>query len=286
MQAAQELGIGKRRILAAIHGVGSGICTEHLPGIGMKWNDEDLLGLAMMVPARRGARPAGKAAGQAQRSPVRCPVAGASEPRDVDEGLGQVYRVAMHLLHVGRKPPEAECQHPGGKVAGTVPAQEDIAGVIGHQMQAGELLLGRPADPAVAHPDLEGTDLPVDQRQPAIIMDGDMVQRLAEETAPGQVVMLPDQCIPACLLVHAVYEADLDLGERNVGIGRGCGHDGRPHSIITSGWPAELWHRCRKAGKMAARMAGRGRNTCQKAELRLLDGLGSRWGRWCRSRHR
>ena len=57
-------------------------------------------------------------------------------------------------------------------------------------------------------------------------MDGNMVQRLAGETVSGQVVMLPDQCIPALLLVYALHQMDFDPGERKIGIGRDVSHDG------------------------------------------------------------
>ncbi len=136
----------------------------------------------------------------------------------IDECFGQVDRVAMHVLHVGRQACQAEGQHPRGQVAGAPRPEQDIAGVVGNQMQAGELLVRGPADPAVADTDLEGPALPANQSQPAAVMDGNMMQGLAEKPLPGQVMMGPDQRIPAPLRIHAAHEVDLDLTKRNISL--------------------------------------------------------------------
>ena len=65
-----------------------------------------------------------------------------------------------------------------------------MAGIAGHRVHTGELPLQRPAGPPGADIDLEGADLPADQHQPSAVMDGSMAQGLAEETAPGQAVVL------------------------------------------------------------------------------------------------
>ncbi len=63
---------------------------------------------------------------------------------------------------------------------------------------------------------LEGPGLPANQGQPAAVMDGDMMQGLAEKSVPGQVVVGPDQRIPAPLRLHAAHEVNLDLTKRNI----------------------------------------------------------------------
>ena len=58
--------------------------------------------------------------------------------------------------------------------------RQDMAGIAGNRMQAGELPLQRPAGPPGADIDLEGADLPADEHRPSAVMDGSIVQGLAE----------------------------------------------------------------------------------------------------------
>ena len=65
--------------------------------------------------------------------------------------------------------------------------QQQHAGVVGNQPQAGELLLRAPADPTVAGPALEGARLPADQGQPLFLVFGHVAQ-----TPDRQTVETPD----------------------------------------------------------------------------------------------
>ena len=92
-----------------------------------------------------------------------------------------------------------------------------MAGIAGHRVHTGELPLQRPAGPPGADIDLEGADLPADQHQPSAVMDGSMAQGLAEETAPGQAVVLLEQRSPV-LPLHGMHRAGFDLAGPNTGI--------------------------------------------------------------------
>ena len=63
--------------------------AQRLGGAFSQFEYKDLLGLAVVAPARRAPGLAGIATGQAQRAPVRRAVAGPGKLRGVDEGLGQ-----------------------------------------------------------------------------------------------------------------------------------------------------------------------------------------------------
>ena len=149
-------------------------------GVG-QFEHEDLLGLAVVAPARRASGLAGKAAGQPQRAPVRRAVAGPDKARDIHERLRQKDGISMHRLDVLRQPPQAQPQHPRGQVVHPARRQDDKARVVGDQMQAPELLLRRPADPAIACGQLERAGLPADQCEPGLAVHRDMAQAFADD---------------------------------------------------------------------------------------------------------
>ena len=132
-------------------------------GVG-QFEHEDLLGLAVVAPARRASGLAGKAAGQPQRAPVRRAVAGPDKARDIHERLRQKDE-DIHAPpgcpatgRTGSAPCTREaklCTRPGVRMTKTR--------VVGDQMQAPELLLRRPADPAIACGQLERAGLPADR---------------------------------------------------------------------------------------------------------------------------
>ena len=121
--------------------------AQRLCGVVGEFVHEDLLGPTVMAPARGAAGLAREAARQPQRTPVRRAVAGAREPRDVDERLREEGRVAVHGLDVGGQPAQAQAQHAGRQVRHPSVGEDDEAGVVADQVQAPELLLPRPPDP-------------------------------------------------------------------------------------------------------------------------------------------
>ncbi len=94
-------------------------------------------------------------------------------------------------------------------------------------MQAAELLLRSPANPAVACSKLERARLPADQRHPGLAVQGDMAQALADDAVKPQVVMLLDQTIPEPVLTCATGRAHRHLAKVDRGIrGRKRRHAG------------------------------------------------------------
>ena len=88
-------------------------------------------------------------------------------------------------------------------------------------MQAPELLLRRPADPAVARAQLERAGLPADQREPSLAVDRDMAKSLADDAVERQVVVLLHQPVPAPVLPRArvgrTVTARRSMGESRTG---------------------------------------------------------------------
>ena len=109
--------------------------------------------------------------------------------------------MAVPRQHVGGEPAQGQARHPRGQVlAALADRQDDEAGVQRDQVQAAQLLLRRPADPAVAHADLEGPGLPAEQGRPGAVQGGHMAQGAAEQAAEGQVVTGGCQAVPAPVL--------------------------------------------------------------------------------------
>ena len=68
--------------------------------------------------------------------------------------------------------------------------------MVRDQVQTRELLLGGPADPAVAGARLERIGLPAERCQPLILEVRNVAQRLAEQTVIRQIVVCRHQRIP------------------------------------------------------------------------------------------
>ena len=86
--------------------------TQLVPGMGLQFVHENLLGPAVAAPGRRRCRLARVAAGAAQRAPVGGPVAGAGKALRVDERFGEQDGEAVRRPHVARQPPQAQAEHP------------------------------------------------------------------------------------------------------------------------------------------------------------------------------
>ena len=161
----------------------------------------------------------------ASAAPVRRAVAGAGEARDIHERLRQKSRISMHRLEVRRQPPQAQPQHPRGQVRHPLRRQDDEARVVRDQVQAPELLRRRPADPAVARGQLERARLPADQGEPALAVDCDMAQPLADDAVERLVVLLHHP-VPASVFPRPPGRTHRDRAQINRRIrGRQRHHD-------------------------------------------------------------
>ena len=159
----------------------------------------------------------------------------------------------MHRLDVLRQPSQAQPQNPRGQVGYSLRRQDDEARVVGDQMKALELLLRRPADPAVARGQLERARLPAEQCEPTLAMHRDMAQPLADDTVEPQVVVLGHQPVPAPVLLRPPGRAHRDPAQINGRIrGRQRRHD-RHTATSRTKWPAPRSpHAGRRADKKRA----------------------------------
>ena len=158
------------------------------------------------------------AARKSASAPDVLPVSGriqrAGELLRVDEGLGQFQRMAEGLLPVPAQAPQIGRHHTGGQVRDRPRwSQHQQPGVVGDQPQAGELLCGAPADPAVAGCALEGARLPTDQRQPALFVFGHIAQASPRESPESQIVMFVHGGVPPAALVGA-RQPEGDVSDR------------------------------------------------------------------------
>ena len=120
-------------------------------------------------------------------------------------------------------------------------------------MQAPELLLRRPADPAIACGQLERAGLPADQCEPGLAVHRDMAQAFADDAVKRQVVVLRHQPVPAPVLLRAPGRAHRDRAQINGQIlGRQRRHD-RHTATSRTEWPAPTSaHDARQADKKLA----------------------------------
>ncbi len=259
--------------------------AEHIVGAALEQaarslqlEHEELLGLAVVAPARRASGLAGVAAREAQRAPVRRAVAGPGKARGVDERLGQQHRVSMHRLHVLTQPPQAQPQHPRGQVRHPARRHDDEARVVGDQMQAPELLLRRPADPTVARGQLERAGLPADQRDPTLAMYRDMAQALAEHAVKRKVMMAHHQPVPAPVFLCTPSQAHRDRAQINGTIlGRHRHHDRHTATSQTKSSAPRSVHPHQGADKKLA-LPGRHRHSPSSERRGIVRGLDTHTG--------
>ena len=212
-QASQSMGGPRSRVAFASPLWGIVEAAQLLARVAGQRVDQDLLRSAVGDPGRGRARLAGKAAGVAQRLPVRRPVARAGEAGRIDEGFCDQNWMAMHCAEVAREPAKAQPQHPRSEVRRGALGQDEEPRVVGDEVKAAKLLLGQPPDPAVAGPELERTGVPTHERQPVLAEHCDVAHTSPDQAPEGQIVVRAHQRIPADPLVGAHHGADRDLAQ-------------------------------------------------------------------------
>ena len=175
--------------------------------------DQNLLRSAVGDPGRGRARLAGKAAGLPQHLPVRRPVACPGESVSIHERLCDQNRVPMHCVEVAREPAKAQAHHPRSEVRRGAPGQDEEPRVVGNQVKATKLLLGKPPDPAVAGLELERAGVPAHEREPVLAEHCDVAHASPDQSPEGQIVVRAHQRIPAAPLASAHRRADRDLAQ-------------------------------------------------------------------------
>ena len=212
-QASQSMGGPRSRVAFASPLWGIVEAAQLLARVAGQRVDQDLLRSAVGDPGRGRAGLAGKAAGVAQRLPVRRPVARAGEAGRIDEGFCDQNWMAMHCAEVAREPAKAQPQHPRSEVRRGALGQDEEPRVVGDEVKAAKLLLGQSPDPAVAGPELERTGVPTHERQPVLAEHCDVAHTSPDQAPEGQIVVRAHQRIPADPLVGAHRGADRDLAQ-------------------------------------------------------------------------
>ena len=212
-QASQSMGGPRSRVAFASPLWGIVEAAQLLARVAGQRVDQDLLRSAVGDPGRGRAGLAGKAAGVAQRLPVRRPVARAGEAGRIDEGFCDQNWMAMHCAEVAREPAKAQPQHPRSEVRRGALGQDEEPRVVGDEVKAAKLLLGQPPDPAVAGLELERAGVPTHERQPVLAQHCDVAHTSPDQAPEGQIVVRAHQRIPADPLVGAHRGADRDLAQ-------------------------------------------------------------------------
>ena len=107
----------------------------------------------------------------------------------------------MALVPIGRDPFRAERQDFRGEVGWRTARQDKKPRVIGQQMEALPVKTGRPADPVVAGVRFKGRRRKHQQRQPALLYTGEVLDRLANQWGRTKVVMAGEQGLEGGLLI-------------------------------------------------------------------------------------
>ena len=215
-----ELLVERPQLARRPAGVGLGLpaCGQRVgraqtsAGIAAQGIDIEPLGLAVAVGVA--AAMAGEAPGVAEIMPVGGFVDRALKVCRVHERFRDQHRMTVTALPVVTE----AAQHRGHRERSetredTLRAEDDVAGVVRDQMQALELKLRRPTDPAVAMPALEGARLPPGKRDPKPAPFDDVAQTTSGEALEAEVMVTLDRRIPLHPLMR-LREANHDSGKR------------------------------------------------------------------------
>ena len=212
--AASRIGdIGEERregthLLCAQHDLGGSVVVlggqhglrQTVLGLGVQWTHEHPFHRARLGAVARAGAPI--AASVAHVLPVGCPVARAVEVARIHERLQQQQRIAKVRRPVAHQAALAQSQHARGEVAVMVARQDQEPTVVGHQVQAVELIAEIPANPRVTRGTLPGRRREAQQRHPLRAPGGDIPQGVADLRQGPQVMMGLHQRLEARLLPH------------------------------------------------------------------------------------
>jgi len=182
---------------------------EDLAGVGDQRIKEDGLGLLVeLVEIQVGAS---EAFGQADFNPIGRTVTSALEALGVHIGFDQEDGVAVALQPVGAEALQVKAQTMGSQVGpATFAGEQREPSVASHQMASGVALSVGPTDLGIAGPQMESGAGPPQQAEPLPVLLDDIPQRLADHAMLFEVVLFPNQFVPAILLLRAVDQLDGD----------------------------------------------------------------------------
>jgi hypothetical protein len=148
-----------------------------------------------------------------QVHPVRGAVARAAEAVGVDEGFGEEDLVAVHAPPLFGQHPHHPAEQMRGQVRHLHPGQDQEAGVVGDEPEVLPTRLGRPAEVAVARPEMPRRRTPREERHRALAGIHDELQVLTDRLRVAQVVVLLEQPVELRLFLRATHLPELERPE-------------------------------------------------------------------------
>ena len=162
-----------------------GARAQDLPAVLGQRIEIDILGV-----------PLGAALGLADGEPVGGAIAGAGETLRIDEGLDEDGLVAILLVPVGGQLADGQGQGVRGQMLDADPGQEQEARLRDDPMQLVSVLVGFPADPAVAAGQREGALLEQHRAERALLAVLEQVAQMGtDRLAVAQVVVAVDELL-------------------------------------------------------------------------------------------
>lgn len=135
--------------------------------------------------------------GGSQAEPAGRLVARPGKAGGIDEGLGQMDRMAVKRRPVPGKPTDRKSEGLRGEVLDALSGKDEKTAVVGHIRKPFALELLGPSDPFVAGGDLERGGGPSQKSHPFPVEKSHILDRLAGKPAESQRVVFPHQGIPA-----------------------------------------------------------------------------------------
>ena len=119
----------------------------------------------------------------------------------------------MRRAHVFAQPAKTQRQDPRSQVRHRAPGQDHEPCVVGNEVQAAKLLLGKPTDPPVPGLELERAGVPAHQREPVLAQDCNVAKAASHQSPERQIVVRGHQRIPALAFARARGGAHRDLAQ-------------------------------------------------------------------------
>src|SRR4051812_48848382 len=133
--------------------------------------------------------------GMSQQDPVSGPITGSAKPAGIDEGFGEVNRMAVHPFPVAAQGAGHLPQKMRGQVRNPNPWQDQEPRVVGEEANVPPPRLRVPADVAVAAAQMPRSRTPRQTGDGTSLCPGQILQVLADGLLVTQVVIVLHQAV-------------------------------------------------------------------------------------------
>ncbi len=164
-----------------------------------------------------------KAFAEADRHPTAGLVTGAGKGLGIGEGFGDQATVAEAFVPMRRRGAGGGGEGVGSEIGvGAARVQQQIAAILGDELEAFELMGQMPADPLVAVFGLEGGRSPEPDGDPLAVAGDDLAELIAHRVRMAEVMMLLGQEFEAWLVLGG-EKVDLKIGRCRLAGACRCG---------------------------------------------------------------